>query len=60
MDARFSWRQEQDGIDSYHPSGDQYWVFEILDIATEEKTESIKAYVSEHGGMKMKPYILKM
>ena len=44
----------------FHPSGDQYWVFEILDIATEEKTESIKAYVSEHGGMKMKPYILKM
>ena len=30
----------------FHPSGDQYWVFEILDIATEEKTESIKAYVS--------------
>lgn len=44
----------------FHPSGDQYWVFEILNIATEEKTESIKAYVSEHGGMKMKPYILKM
>lgn len=44
----------------FHPSGDQYWVFEILDIATEEKTESIKAYVSEHSGMKMKPYILKM
>lgn len=44
----------------FHPSGDQYWVFEILDIATEEKTESIKAYVSEHGGMKMNPYILKM
>ena len=43
----------------FHPSGDQYWVFEILDIATEEKTESIKAYVSEHGCMKMKPYILK-
>ncbi len=44
----------------FHPSGDQYWVFEILDIATEEKTESIKAYVSEHGGMKMKPYILEL
>lgn len=44
----------------FHPSGDQYWVFEILDIATEKKTESIKAYVSEHGGMKMNPYILKM
>lgn len=44
----------------FHPSGDQYWVFEILDIATEEKTESIKAYVSGHGGMKMEPYILKM
>lgn len=44
----------------FHPSGDQYWVFEILDIAKEEKTESIKEYVSGHGGMKMKPYILKM
>lgn len=41
----------------FHPSGDQYWVFEILDVESENRTEYIKNYVSEHGGMKMKPYI---
>ena len=44
----------------FHPSGDQYWVFEILDVETENRTECIKNYVSEHGGMKMKPYILEL
>lgn len=44
----------------FHPSGDQYWVFEVLDVETENRTECIKSYVSEHGGMKMKPYILEL
>jgi len=44
----------------FHPSGDQYWVFEVLDVETEKRTEFIKNYVSEHGGMKMKPYILEL
>lgn len=44
----------------FHPSGDQYWVFEVLDVETENRTEYIKNYVSEHGGMKMKPYILEL
>lgn len=26
----------------FHPSGDQYWVFEILDVETENRTECIK------------------
>ncbi len=30
----------------FHPSGDQYWVFEILDVETENRTECIKNYVS--------------
>lgn len=44
----------------FHPSGNQYWVFEVLDVETENRTEYIKNYVSEHGGMKMKPYILEL
>ena len=44
----------------FHPSGDQYWIFEILDVEAEERTENMKNYIAQHGGMKMKPYVLKM
>lgn len=44
----------------FHPSGDQYWTFEILDVEAGERTECMKNYVAKHGGMKMKPYIIEI
>lgn len=44
----------------FRPFGDQYWIFEILDVEAEERTENMKNYIAQHGGMKMKPYLLKM
>lgn len=43
----------------FNPSGEQYWTFELLDIETAERTEYVKKIVANHGGMKMKPYIIR-
>lgn len=42
----------------FHPSGELYWAFEVVDVESKERTENIKCYVERHGGMKMKPYIM--
>lgn len=43
----------------FNPSGEQYWTFELLDIETAERTEYVRKIVANHGGMKMKPYIIR-
>ena len=42
-----------------NPSGEQYWTFELLDVETAERTEYVRKIVANHGGMKMKPYIIR-
>jgi len=44
----------------FHPSGDLYWVFEVEDVESKERTENIKCFIGKHGGMKMKPYIMEL
>ena len=43
----------------FNPSGEQYWTFELLDVETAERTEYVRKIVANHGGMKMKPYIIR-
>lgn len=44
----------------FHPSGELYWVFEVEDVETQERTENMKCFVEKHGGMKTKPYIVEL
>lgn len=43
----------------FNPSGEQYWTFELLDVETAKRTEYVRKIVANHGGMKMKPYIIR-
>lgn len=44
----------------FHPSGDIYWLFELNEAIHGDFAREVTAFVTHHGGMKSKPYIVEL